>query len=112
MPRRTRYQQGSVQCEKRRSGPDVWVFRWWQPTSDGGTTRRKAIVGTIAALPTEAAAPRAAQALRIDANQQAPLTDGGPSTISELVAHYRLKELAGEDQDAKRFQRELHMSAT
>lgn len=112
MPRRTRYQQGSVQCEKRRSGPDVWVFRWWQPTSDGGTTRRKAIVGTIAALPTEAAALRAAQALRIDANQQAPLTDGGPSTISELVAHYRLKELAGEDQDAKRFQRELHMSAT
>ena len=28
MSRRTRYQQGSVQREKRRSGPDVWVFRW------------------------------------------------------------------------------------
>ena len=103
MPRRTRYQQGSVQCEKRRSGPDVWVFRWWQSTSDGGTKRRKAIVGTIAALPTEAAALRAAQALRIDANQETPQTEGGPSTIAELIAHYRLKELAGEDQGRKAF---------
>ena len=103
MPRRTRYQQGSVQCEKRRSGSDVWVFRWWQSTSDGGSKRRKAIVGTIAALPTEAAALRAAQALRIDANQETPQTEGGPSTIAELVAHYRLKELAGEDQGRKAF---------
>jgi hypothetical protein len=31
MPRRTRYQQGSVQREKRQSGADVWVFRWWEP---------------------------------------------------------------------------------
>ena len=65
--------------------------------------RRKAIVGTIAALPTEAAALRAAQALRIDANQETPQTEGGPSTIAELVAHYRLKELAGEDQGRKAF---------
>ena len=91
MSRRTRYQQGSVQCEKRRNGPDVWVFRWWESTSEGGTKRRKAIVGTIAAC-TEAAALRAAQALRIDANQETPQTEGGPSTIAELVAHYRLKE--------------------
>jgi integrase len=92
-----------VQCEKRRSGPVVWVFRWWQSRSDGGTKRRKAIVGTIAALPTEAAALRAAQALRIDANQETPQTEGGPSTIAELIAHYRLKELAGEDQGRKAF---------
>jgi hypothetical protein len=31
MPRRTRYQQGSVQREKLQSGADVWVFRWWEP---------------------------------------------------------------------------------
>jgi hypothetical protein len=30
--------------------------------------------------------------LRIDANQQAPHSEGGPGTIAELVAHYRLKE--------------------
>ena len=35
MFRRTRYQQGSVQREKRRSGPDVWVYRWYEVGSDG-----------------------------------------------------------------------------
>ena len=47
MPRRTRYQQGSVQREKRQSGSDVWVFRWWESASDGTSKRRKAIVGTV-----------------------------------------------------------------
>src|SRR5271156_2802745 len=35
MSRRTRYQNGSVQRENRRSGPEVWVFRWWEPGSMG-----------------------------------------------------------------------------
>jgi len=33
MSRRIRYQQGSVQREKRQSGSDVWVFRWWERSS-------------------------------------------------------------------------------
>jgi site-specific recombinase XerD len=41
--------------------------------------------------------------LRIDANQQTPLAEGGPKTIAELIAHYRLKELAGEKQGRKAF---------
>jgi site-specific recombinase XerD len=41
--------------------------------------------------------------LRIDANQQTPLTEGRPKTIAELIAHYRLKELAGEKQGRKAF---------
>ena len=103
MNRRTRYQQGSVQREKRRNGPDVWVFRWRQTTPEGGSKRRKAIVGSVLALPTEAAALKAAHALRIDANQETPQAEGGPSTIAQLIAHYRLKELAGEDQGRKAF---------
>ncbi len=103
MNRRTRYQQGSVQREKRRNGPDVWVFRWRQLTPEGGSKRRKAIVGSVLALPTEAAALKAAHALRIDANQETPQAEGGPSTIAQLIAHYRLKELAGEDQGRKAF---------
>jgi hypothetical protein len=47
MSRRTRYQNGSVQREKRQSGPHVWVFRWWEPGSDGTNKRRKAIVGNV-----------------------------------------------------------------
>lgn len=94
MSRRTRYQNGSVQREKRRSGPDVWVFRWWEPGSDGTNKRKKAIVGNVLTLPTEAIALKAARALRIDANQLTPLAESGPETITDLVAHYRLKELA------------------
>ena len=70
MSRRTRYQQGSVQREKRQSGPDVWIFRWREVGPDGIGKQRKAIVGTVESLATEAAALKAAHALRIDANQQ------------------------------------------
>jgi site-specific recombinase XerD len=103
MNRRTRYQQGSVQREKRQSGPDVWIFRWREPGTDGVSKQRKAIVGTVTTLTTEASALKAAHALRIDANQQTPQAEGGPSTIAELIAHYRLKELVGENQGRKAF---------
>ena len=103
MFRRTRYQQGSVQREKRRSGPDVWVYRWYEVGSDGASKYRKAIVGTVLTLPTEAVALKAARALRIDANQQTPQSESGPSTIAELVAHYRLKELSGDSNGRKAF---------
>jgi integrase len=103
MFRRTRYQHGSVQREKRQKGPDIWVYRWYEVSSEGTSKYRKAIVGNVDTLPTETAALKAAQALRIDANQQTPQVESGPSTIAELVAHYRLKELAGERNGRKAF---------
>lgn len=103
MSRRTRYQKGSVQREKRRGGPDVWVFRWWEPGSDGTNKRRKAIVGTVLILPTEAIALKAAHALRIDVNAQTPQAEGGPETIADLAAHYRLKELKEDSHSRKSF---------
>ena len=103
MFRRTRYQHGSVQREKRRCGPDVWIFRWREIGSDGKRKQRKAIIGTVTDLTTEASALKAAHALRINANQQTPQAEGGPSTIAELVAHYRLKELTGESHSRKAF---------
>lgn len=103
MYRRTRYLQGSVQREKRLSSPDVWVFRWREIGPDGKTRQRKVIVGTVTTLSTEASALKAAQALRIEANQQTPRLDSGPSSILELVAHYRLKELAGNSRNHKAY---------
>jgi integrase len=103
MSRRTRYQQGSVQREKRLSGSDVWIYRWYETGTDGTSKYRKAIVGTVATLANEASALKAAQALRIDANQQAPHAEGGPRTVAELIAHYRLKELVGENKGRKAF---------
>jgi integrase len=101
MTRRTRYQQGSVQRSKRNKGPDVWVFRWRGIGSDGKSVQRKAVIGTIINLPSEAAALKAAQALRIDANQQTPRAVSCPSTVAELIEHYRLKELTDDDQSRK-----------
>ena len=113
MFRRTRYQQGSVQREKRHSGPDVWIFRWREIGPDGKSKQRKAIVGTVTTLSTEASALKAAHALRIDANQQTPQAESGPKTMSELVAHYRLKELAGGSfADGRRFRRVRSTNAT
>jgi integrase len=103
MSRRTRYQQGSVQREKRLSGSDVWIYRWYETGTDGTSKYRKAIVGTVATLANETSALKAAQALRIDANQQAPHAEGGPRTVAELIAHYRLKELVGENKGRKAF---------
>ena len=103
MSRRTRYQQGSVQRETRRSGADVWIFRWYETGTDGKNKYRKAIVGTVTTLANEASALKAAQALRIDANQETPQAGTGPSTIAMLVAHYRLKELAGDRNGRKAF---------
>jgi hypothetical protein len=51
MFRRTRYQQGSVQREKRQKGPDVWVYRWYEVGSDGGNKYRKVIVGNVGPCP-------------------------------------------------------------
>lgn len=103
MSRRTRYQQGSVQREKRLSGSDVWIYRWYETGTDGTSKYRKAIVGTVATLANETSALKAAQALRIDANQQAPHAESGPRSFAELIAHYRLKELAGESKGRKAF---------
>ena len=103
MPRRTRYQEGSVQREKRRRGPDVWIFRWYEIDASGKSSYRKAIVGPVTTLANEASALKAAQALRIDANQQTPQAEGGPKTVSELVAHYKLKELGGSNPEGKAF---------
>jgi integrase len=92
-----------VQREKRRRGPNVWVYRWYEVGSDGTSKYRKAIVGTVLTFPTEAVALKAAHALRIDANQQTPQSESGPTTIAELVAHFRLKELSGESRRPKAF---------
>jgi integrase len=101
MARRTRFQHGSVQRDKRRSGPDVWVFRWREIGSDGKSVQRKAVIGTVVTLPSQASALKAAQALRIDANQQTPRADGRPSTVTELIEHFRLKELTEDEQGRK-----------
>jgi len=65
LAKRTRYQYGSVEIDKRVTGPDVWIYRWRETTSDGRKKRRGFTVGTVEQYKTEAHALKAAEGMRL-----------------------------------------------
>ena len=87
----SRLQQGSLLKLKRKSGPDVWVFRWYEETN-GTRTYRKRTLGTVVRYPHLRDAEKAADALRNTINSEFEV----PETVSELVTHYRKHELTEE----------------
>jgi integrase len=89
--RRERYQHGSLTVEKRSSGPDVWVYRWREPGKDGQNVKRKRIIGTKKEFPTESAARKEVDSLRLDINAQVVSTS--LMTVAEVAQHYREIEL-------------------
>lgn len=92
--RRARHQQGSLQREKRqRSGETVWVFRWREVQMDGTKKYRKAVIGTVSEYKTESDAQRAADALRLEVNEQTPRQMLKAISFETLVEHYRQHEL-------------------
>jgi hypothetical protein len=66
--KRTRYQYGSVEIDKRVNGPYVWLYHWWESTSDGRRTRTGFTVGTVEEYKTEAHALKAAEGMRLIIN--------------------------------------------
>ena len=102
MYRRTSYQRGTVLREKRKRSPDVWIFRWRETDLKGQQKRCKRIIGTVQQYPTEAAALRAADAVRTDINQQSTSARSAPATLQQLVEHYQLKELDQEDDQGRK----------
>ncbi|SEG46906.1 Site-specific recombinase XerD [Bryocella elongata] len=90
---RERYQAGSLKIEKRRTGGDVWIYRWREYRSDGTSTYRKRIVGLVSELRTKSAAHKAIEGLKLDINAEVtkmPVT----RTVAELISHYEEVELA------------------
>lgn len=79
-----RYQSGCLFREKRKAGPDVWVFCYRD-----GQRNRKEQVGTVEQLRTKSEALKACGLLRANANREART----PRTVADLVAHYTEKEL-------------------
>jgi integrase len=90
--RRERYQRGSLTIEGRANGPDVWVYRWRESIGQGQTAQRKRIIGTKKDYPTETAAWKAVDALRLDINAESLSMSN--LTVNEVVAHYKSIELA------------------
>lgn len=69
---RTRYQHGNLQLDKRRNGPDVWVYRWREYGAAGKVNRRGEMIGTIDQYTTKAEALRACEHLQLTANSENP----------------------------------------
>lgn len=119
--RRVRHQTGSLQREKRvRSGEDVWVFRWYEVQLDGTKRYRKAVIGTVSEFKTEAEAQKAADALRLEVNEQTPRQKLQAISFETLVEHYKQHELpdvvngtrppgseAGDDETRKSYSTQL-----
>jgi integrase len=76
---------------KRKGGPDVWVFRWYDE-SNGTRTYRKRTIGTVVRFPRRQDAEKVADSLRNNINSEFRV----PETVAELVTHYRQHELTEE----------------
>ena len=90
MPRRNRYQFGSLELRKRTKGPDVWLFRYWD-RKNPSTTRPSITLGTIEDYPTQADARRAAEGLRLEINDGLPMREA--ITFQGLIDRYVSEEI-------------------
>ncbi len=86
-------QNGSVIRAKRQRGPDVWEFRWREPGADGKRKHRRMILGSTEQLADETTARQAIATLRLDLNRGEAWFKTRSTTVSELAAHYREREL-------------------
>ena len=87
----SRFQQGSLLKQKRKSGPDVWVFRWYDDTN-GTRKYKKRVLGTVTDMPLRRDAEKAVADFRANINVEVRV----PQTVSELAAHYRKHELTAD----------------
>lgn len=98
--KKARSQKGSLCLSVNGSGTQVWIFRWWETSTDGRRVRRKRQVGTLDQYKTEEAAEKAVRNWRLvlRANQ-----DGAVSriTMKALIDHFREKELVDKGEDGR-----------
>jgi hypothetical protein len=85
--KRDRYQAGSLTIEKRKKGPDVYVYRWREIGADRQPVRRKRIVGPKSDFTSNSAAMRAVAGLRLDINIEAGCVGSAVLTVDEIIAH-------------------------
>jgi hypothetical protein len=92
---RSRYQYGNLTVRKRKKGPMVWQFRYFE-----NGKRNSVLVGTVEKLPTKADAERAVEHLRTQVNAQNSQQRFHSVTVGGLVDRFVKEELPNE----RRFQ--------
>jgi len=86
-------QQGSVIQTSRKSGPDVWQFRWSEKNLNGRRVYRRRVIGTVDQYADEAAVRHATLALISEVNVRSHQDHVGPVTIDQLCEHFEQWEL-------------------
>ena len=99
-----RFQQGSLFKVKRKSCTDIWVFRWYEHTSEK-RTYKKQIIGTVGQFRSRREAEKAVVTLRSSINVAA----GTPQNICDLAAHYRVHELTQEKKSFSTIDNHRHL---
>jgi hypothetical protein len=90
-------QFGSIMRTERQRGPDVWEYRWREPGADGKRKHRRIVVGSTTQYTDKSDALRAITALQRDINLVDARLKTKPITVSELVNHYRQRELGSDN---------------
>jgi integrase len=85
-----RYQRGCLSLLKRKSKPDIWVFRYYVDETSRRIYKKK-IVGTVVEFPKRKDAEKAVAQLRVDVNEGAAFA---PTNLDQLAAHYQRVELS------------------
>ncbi len=91
-------QNGSLIRASRARGTDVWEYRWREPGPEGKLKHRRLVIGSLDQFRDRSAAVLAIAALRREINLADPRLGTLPITISQLVDHYRLREINTDNQ--------------
>jgi integrase len=86
-------QDGSVTVEPRKSGPDVWCFRWREPGADGRRIHRRIVLGTAEDLKSIASARKMVVGIRREINVKDIRLRNRSLTLADLSRHYQQREL-------------------
>lgn len=91
--KRSSYQFGSLYRETRKTGSDVWVYRWREERANGKRRLRKQVVGSVRQYRNRGEAQQAVETLRISANRESTGVAAQPDAFRALVEDYRVKEM-------------------
>ena len=87
--------------EPRKKGPDVWVLRYRENLSNGVSTRRSAIIGTVQKFPNESLARKAALSWLFSMN--AEIYDGTTVSFGAVMRRYLAEEIPERNSTASRY---------
>lgn len=87
-------QKGTMQLVRRKSGLEVWVYRWFEPDPAGRPLRIKRVIGPLSQFSTEKKAWAEVERLGLGRS----FDEYGPRNLKELADHYSKTELS-EDQE-------------